>query len=117
MSYLDIGMLSLLEIIGDFGYKQFANHGGIKPFAIGTAGYIGVIYFLIKSLQCSQVLLVNAAWDGFSALIESLAAIFILGEYFTDPTRYIGIIFIIIGLFFLKMPLVNPHKFVSPKFF
>lgn len=117
MSYLDIGILSVVEIIGDFGYKEFANHGGIRNFSIGTVGYIGVIYYLIRSLQGSQILLVNAAWDGFSALIESLAAIFILGEYFTDPTRYIGIIFIIIGLFFLKMPLVNPHKFVFPTIF
>ena len=50
MSYVDIGALCLTEIIGDFGYKEFANKGGIKNFAVGTVGYVGVIYFLIKSL-------------------------------------------------------------------
>lgn len=117
MSYVDIVLLSFAEIVGDFGYKEFANKGGINNFTMGTFGYIGVVYCLIKSLQGSSVLLVNAAWDGISALIESIAAIIILGERFDDPWKYLGIIFIIIGLFFLKMPIVNEHKFIFPKFF
>ena len=117
MSYLDIGLLCFAEIIGDFGYKLFSNKGGLQNFAIGTTGYIGVIYFLIRSLQGSQVLLVNAAWDGLSALVESISAMVILGERFDDPHKYIGIFFIIIGLFFLRLPLINEHKFIFPKFF
>ena len=117
MSYQDILFLSISEIIGDFGYKEFANKGGIKHFTTGTIGYIGVIYFLIHSLQGSQILLVNAAWDGLSALIESVAAIIILGEGFDDPLKYLGIVLIVAGLFFLRMPVVNTHKFIFPKFF
>ena len=117
MSYLDIGLLCFSEIIGDFGYKAFANKGGIKNFAIGTTGYIGVIFFLIRALQGSQVLMVNAVWDGLSALVESVAAMVILGERFDDPHKYIGIFFIITGLLFLKLPLINEHKFIIPKFF
>jgi multidrug transporter EmrE-like cation transporter len=117
MSYLDIGWLCFTEIIGDFGFKQFANNGGIQNFMIGSAGYVGVIYFLIKSLQGSQVLLVNAAWDGLSALIESIAAIVILKEKFNDPFKYLGILLIISGLFFLKLPVVNENKFIIPQFF
>ena len=115
MSYQDVGALIITEIIGDFGYKEFANHGGIKNFAVGSIGYIGVIYFLIRSLQGSQLLLVNAVWDGLSALLESIAAIVILGERFDDPWKYFGIFLIIIGLFFLRMPMVSPHKFIFPK--
>ena len=117
MSYVDILSLCLTEIVGDFGYKEFANKGGISNFCIGTSGYIGLIYFLIKSLQGSQILLVNAAWDGLSALLESLAAIIILGERFDDPYKYVGIVLIIMGLFFLKLPVVNKNKFIFPKFF
>jgi multidrug transporter EmrE-like cation transporter len=116
MSYVDIGLLSIAEIVGDFGYKEFANKGGIYNFGIGTIGYIGVIFCLIKSLQGSTILLVNAAWDGISALIESAAAIIILGEKFDDPWKYLGVFFIIIGLFFLKLPIVNKRKFTFPKF-
>lgn len=117
MSYVDISLLIVTEIIGDFGYKKFADNGGFGNFMTGTVGYIGVIYFLIRSLQGSQVLLVNAAWDGLSALFESIAAFIILGERFDDPMKYVGILFIVLGLFFLKLPLVNTHKFVFPKFF
>lgn len=116
MSYLDIGSLVLVEIVGDFGFKKFAKGGGWKPFLVGTAGYVGVIYYLIKTLQYSNVLLVNAVWDGVSALLESLAAYYVLGERFHDPKKYFGIALIVIGLFFLKMPMVSPHEFVFPKF-
>jgi len=117
MSYVDIWALCLTEIIGDFGYKEYANKGGIKNFAVGSVGYLGVIYFLIRSLQGSQVLLVNAAWDGLSALIESVAAIVVLGERFNDPWKYFGIFLIVAGLFFLRLPVVNEHKFIIPKLF
>ena len=116
MSYQDISFLIFTEIVGDFGFKKFADKGGITNFLVGTSGYIGVIYFLIRSLQGSQVLMVNAAWDGLSALFESIAAFVILGERFDDPWKYFGIFLIILGLFFLKLPLVNTNKFVFPKF-
>ena len=117
MSYQDIGALILTEIIGDFGFQKFANHGGMTPFAVGITGYIGVVYFLIRSLQGSQILLVNAVWDGLSALLETVAAMVILGEYFEDPWKYVGIALIILGLFFLKIPLKRPKQFIFPKIF
>jgi len=117
MSYVDLTSLILIEIVGDFGYKKFADEGGINNFIVGTTGYIGVIYFLIRSLQGTQLLLINAAWDGLSALLESIAAMVFLGERFEDPTKYIGIVLIIIGLFFLKMPFRSQHKFKFPKLF
>ena len=97
--------------------KKFADNGGLTNFTVGAIGYIGVIYFLIRSLQGSQVLIVNAAWDGLSALLESIAAIVILGERFDDPWKYFGIVLIILGLFFLKLPILNTKKFVFPQFF
>lgn len=117
MSYQDLIPLILIEIVGDFGYKEFANKGGLKNFMVGTIGYIGVIYYLIRSLQGSKVLIVNAAWDGLSALIESASAMIFLGERFDDPLQYVGICFIIAGLFFLRLPVMNESKFVFPKLF
>lgn len=117
MSYQDIIPLVLTEIVGDFGYKLFANKGGYKPFLVGTVGYIGVVYFLIRSLQGSNILLVNGAWDGVSALIESIAAIVFLGERLDNPYQIIGLILIIIGLFCLKIPLKREKQFIFPKLF
>lgn len=117
MSFVDIGALTLFEIVGDFGFQKFANGGGIIPFVFGTTGYIGVIYFLIKSLQGSTILLVNGAWDGISAIIESIAAMIILGERFNSIYQYLGLTFIILGLFFLKIPLHRKKQFRFPKLF
>jgi multidrug transporter EmrE-like cation transporter len=105
MGIYTIGLLSISEIFGDFALKKFANDGGTKHLVYGILGYVGVIFFLIASLKGSNVMMVNAAWDGVSALIESLAAFFVLGERFSDPNQYIGLGLIVSGLFFLKIPL------------
>ena len=117
MSYQDLIPLVLTEIIGDFGYESFANHGGIKNFATGTIGYIGVVYYVIRALQGSNILLINGVWDGLSALIESLAAFIILGERFETWQEYFGLVLIIVGLICLKIPLTRKNKFVFPPFF
>ena len=117
MSYVDIVFLTASELIGDLGYKHFANHGGGDKFAIGTAGYVGVAYFLIRALQGSTLLAVKSAWDGMSELIESFVAIVILGERFDDPRKYLGVALIILGLYFLKLPITKERKFTFPEFF
>lgn len=105
MGLYTIGLLSVSEIFGDFALKKFANDGGAKHLVYGILGYVGVIFFLISSLKGSNVMMVNAAWDGVSALIESIAAYVVLGERFSDPNQYIGLGLIVSGLFFLKIPL------------
>ena len=117
MSYVDIAFLTFSELIGDIGYKQFANNGGVDKFAIGTVGYVGVVYFLIRALQGSTILAVKSAWDGMSELVESFVAIVVLGERFDDPRKYLGVAFIILGLYFLKLPVTKERKFVFPELF
>jgi multidrug transporter EmrE-like cation transporter len=117
MSVVDIFFLTTTEIVGDYGLKLFANNGGIQNFCIGITGYIGVVYFLIRSLQGSTILLVNNAWDGMSGLIESAFAFFILNERLNSIYQYIGIAFIIIGLLLLKIPFHRKKDFVFPSFF
>jgi multidrug transporter EmrE-like cation transporter len=103
MSFVDIGLMSAAEIVGDFGFKDVARIGSLQGWAQGLAGYAGIIYFLIRSLRVGNVLYTNAAWDGISAILESLAAYFIMGERLTNKWQYMGLVFIIIGLFSLKM--------------
>jgi multidrug transporter EmrE-like cation transporter len=106
MTLYSIGLLSLTEVFGDFALKKYANEGGLTFLVYGVLGYVGVIYFLIQSLRGSSLLMVNVAWDGISAFIESLLAFVVLGERFSDPNQYIGIGLIVAGLFFLKIPLL-----------
>lgn len=117
MSLIQIGILSLVEIVGDFGLKQYANHGGIFPLIAGIIGYMGVVCMLIISLQGSTILMVNGAWDGISTLFNSIAAYIFLGERFDDIWQYLGLGFIIIGLYLLKIPLHKKKSFIIPKLF
>jgi multidrug transporter EmrE-like cation transporter len=114
MSIPQIITLSLVEIIGDFGLKQYANKGGIRNLAIGIAGYIGVVSMLVISLQGSSILMVNSAWDGTSTLIEGLAAYLILGERFDNYLQYMGVAFIVLGLYLLKIPWSKKNAFQIP---
>lgn len=101
MSVANIALMSIAEIFGDFKYKAFARTGGAGNFAAGSAGYIVVIYLLIKSLREGNVMYVNGMWDGISCLLEATAAYLILGERLNTPKQYIGLGFIIVGLFIL----------------
>jgi hypothetical protein len=114
MSLLGIIGLSITEILGDTSLKEYANGKGIFYLGIGVLGYVGVIILLIINLQGSTLLIVNNAWDGTSSLIGSLYAYAILGERFDNYLQYIGAIFIIFGLYFLKIPLKRTHPFYIP---
>jgi len=115
MSLSQIFALSVVEIIGDSSLKQYANDKGILYLGIGVLGYIGVIIMLIVSLQGSTLLMVNNGWDGISSLLESMYAYFILGERFDNYLQYFGVVFIITGLYLLKIPLSKTHPFHIPK--
>jgi multidrug transporter EmrE-like cation transporter len=117
MSLKQLVLLSIVEVIGDFSYKQFANHGGVMPFLSGSLSYIGVVYMLIVSLQNSTLLMVNAGWDGISGILESICAYIFLGERFTYVSQYFGILFIMFGLYLLKIPTNKKSTFVFPHFF
>jgi multidrug transporter EmrE-like cation transporter len=115
MSLPQIFTLSVVEVVGDFALRKYANEGGIKPLMVGIAGYIGVVGMLIVSLQDSTVLMVNGAWDGMSTIVESLAAYVFLGERFDNYMQYIGLFTIVVGLFLLKIPWSKKHPFHIPK--
>ena len=103
MSVINLIMLSLSEIIGDFGFEKFANSGltSTSGFTQGMVGYIGVIYFLIKNLGGANVMWTNGMWDGMSGIMETVAAYFILGERL-QGMQYAGILCIAAGLVILK---------------
>ena len=115
MSLSQIIILTLTEVIGDFGLKKYANGGGLLSLLVGIGGYIGVVISLIVALQGSTVLFVNGAWDAVSALVESILAYIILGERFHNYLQYLGLAFIIGGISLLKIPLNKTHPFHIPK--
>ncbi len=114
MSLLRILGLTLVEIVGDTGAKNFSNQGGLYNLGVGITGYIGIFMMLVYSLQGSTLLVVNNAWDAMSSLISSLYSYFILGERLEHTYQYFGIFFIIGGLLLLKIPVFSENEFKMP---
>jgi len=104
MSLFDLSVLSVAEVVGDFGFKSYARTGSTNGFIQGVIGYVGVIYYLIRCLREGNVMYVNGMWDGVSAVFESIAAYFFLGERLNRPIEYAGLVFVIAGLFMLHAP-------------
>lgn len=102
MTTLNVLWATIAEIVGDFGFKEFARQGTHKGFLQGSVGYVGVIYFLIQSLKTGNIMYVNGAWDGISGILESVAAYVFLGERFSNPMQYVALGIISLGLFMLR---------------
>lgn len=100
---INLLVLSLSEIFGDFHLKFFARGNKLSNLFGGVAGYIGVIYFAIVCFKQANVLYVNGMWDGVSAVVESLAAFLILGERLTNWHQYVGLFVIILGIFLMRI--------------
>jgi multidrug transporter EmrE-like cation transporter len=56
---------------------------------------------------------VNAAWDGTSALLESIAAFIFLGERFDHYSQYGGVVMIVLGLYLLKIPIAKKRELLK----
>lgn len=117
MSLVEIFGLTVSQIVGDVNLKEFANKGGIQSFVLGSLGYVAVATMMIVSLQNSSILIVNNAWNGLNSILENLIAYFYLEERFESIWQYIGILFIIFGIYLLKIPLVKNKSFHFPSFF
>ena len=102
MSVVDITLMSLTEIIGDFGFKGVARHPTPFNWVTGIGGYIGIIYYLIKSLRVGNVTYVNGMWDGISSILETLVAYLVFGERLNNKWQYLGILMIAVGIVLLK---------------
>ena len=102
-TFWDIVALAAVEVAADFNLKWYAHGGQMKYLWQGVAGYVGVIYFLIRSLSDGQtVLYVNGMWDGLSGLIESIAAYVLLGERLHNPLQYVGLALTVVGIVLLR---------------
>lgn len=101
-TFINVILLSIVEIYGDFELEKYAHTEKYEHLVRGTIGYLGVVYFLVKSLQTSNILYVNLMWDGVSALVETIAAMTILGERFQSVEHILGATLIIIGLGLIK---------------
>jgi multidrug transporter EmrE-like cation transporter len=102
-SFINIGLLSAVEIYADFALRFYAQTNKLSYLLNGVLGYAGVVYFLIRALRADNVLYVNGLWDGMSGLIESVAAYVILGDRLKNGQQYLGLLFVVSGIALMKL--------------
>lgn len=103
MSLFNALLLSISELVGDVQLKSYARSGLTNNLFSGLAAYVGVIFFLIRSLSQGNILWVNAMRDGVSGLATTAFAYIVLGERLKHIYQYIGLGLMGIGLFIMNM--------------
>lgn len=102
MTLINVMGITAAQIFGDFGFKDFVlSRDNIGLFR-GAIGYIGVVFFLLKSLATNNILWINGMWSGSTLIFETAAAFFLLGERFEHPWQYVALLLIIVGVVGLK---------------
>ena len=101
-NFLNIMFLNISELYGDFSLQKYADTNSKNSLLGGIVGYIAVVFFLIQSLKEAPLLYVNGMWDGISTILECGLAFLLLGQRLKHTKQYIGLILIIIGIFFMK---------------
>lgn len=93
---------SLVEYIGDSSLKIFSRTNKIGYLFSGTLSYLFIVWLLIYILKFTNVAFMNLAWDGTSALLETILAMIFLGERLSNNVQYLGAIMIIVGMLALN---------------
>jgi multidrug transporter EmrE-like cation transporter len=93
---------SLIEYFGDSSLKYYARTSELKYLILGINFYLVIVGILVYILKYINVSYMNLAWDGSSAILETLLAFLIMGERLNNNIQYLGGIFIVIGMFCLN---------------
>lgn len=94
---------NLIEFGNDASLKTFARTGKPIYFWFGVILSMAMIFTLIYLFQISNLMYVNAMWEGIGILFETALAFLVLGEFLNNRYQYIGIVLIIIGLMLLNI--------------
>lgn len=96
-------LLSLSQLLGDYStYTYIKTNENNKYLLLSLIGYIGVIYFSIKSLQTFKMVYVIGMWNGLSILLSTLVSYFILNEE-TPRAQYAGLFIICVGMLIIYL--------------
>ena len=96
--FLCILIASLIEFVGDANFKVFARTGRWSNLTMGLVVYLAMIAIIIHVLRSTNVMFTNLAWDGMSALIETILAFILLHETLSNGIQWAGGVLIIFGL-------------------
>lgn len=99
MTLLNIVCMSVAEIFGNRSIQNYAHTKKVRDLILGLLGYLVVIFFLYKSFTTGNMMWVSAMWQGMIIVFGSAFAYFYVGERFTHPIQYFGVILGLLAMF------------------
>ena len=99
MTILNILCMSIAEIFGNRSIQNYSQSRKMRDLILGLLGYIVVIYFLYKSFGQGNMMWVSTMWQGMIIVLGSAFAYFYIGERFTHPLQYVGVLLGLLAMF------------------
>lgn len=107
--FILILLANIFEFSSDASFKIFSRTG--KQFFLfsGVVSNIFIMYLLYAILKISNLIYMNALWEGFGLIFESILAILLLGEKLNNIYQYYGLFFTILGMTLMNIGKI-PYK-------
>jgi len=109
MTILNVVCMSVAEIFGNRSIQNYAQSRKMRDLILGLLGYIVVIYFLYRSFSNKNMMWVSAMWQGMIIVLGSAFAYFYIGERFTHPLQYFGVLLGLLAMFCVSYGGVTSH--------
>lgn len=96
-------LANIAEFTSDASFKFFARTA--QPFYLfaGVTANIVIMYLLYLLLKISNLVYMNALWEGWGLIFESLMAFILLGEVLANHYQYFGLFFTILGMILMNI--------------
>jgi len=108
MTLLNVGLMSCAEIFANAHLQKFSSNKVLKNLVFGILGYMGVLFFLVRSFGHGNMLWVTTMWEGMIIVLSASFAYFYLNERFDHVLQYVGL-----GLAFAAMCCVQYGEYLA----
>lgn len=98
MTLFNVLLMSCSEIFANSNLQKFAGNKVLLHLILGILGYAAVLFFLVRSFGHGNMLWVTTMWEGMIIVLSAVYAFFWLGERFSSPIQYAGIILAILAM-------------------
>lgn len=94
-------LLTVIEAIGDYALKRYAQGAAWPFFGIGFGIYASLAFILVWIFKTFGLAIVNAYWDATSNVLTMLVGAFMLNEVYSTK-QWIGMITVTIGMILIN---------------
>lgn len=97
-----IVLANIFEFASDASFKIFARTNKILFLYYGIISNVFIMILLYFLLKISNLVYMNALWEGSGLIFETILSFILLKETLTNSYQYYGLFFIILGISFMN---------------